>query len=51
MELHFHPGPPDYGQRNCPKNVAFHAKLRKFVKLVHLVVFFYKRNTVVALRF
>jgi hypothetical protein len=27
MELQFHPGPADDGQRNCPKPVEFHARL------------------------
>jgi hypothetical protein len=33
---------PNDGQRNCPKHVEFHAKI-KFVKLVHLVGFITKK--------
>ena len=29
---------PDYGQRNCPKNIEFYSK-SKFERLVHLVGF------------
>ena len=28
---------PNDGQRNCPKNVEFHSKIKNFEKLVHLV--------------
>jgi len=34
---------PDDGQRNCPKNIEFHAK-NKFVKLVHLVGLIIKKD-------
>jgi hypothetical protein len=30
---------PDAGQRNCPKHVEFHSKIKTFEKLVHLVGF------------
>ena len=36
---------PDDGQRNCPKHVQFYSK-NKFVKLVHLVAFIIRTNTV-----
>jgi len=34
---------PDDGQRNCPKNVEFHAK-NKFAKFVHLVGLIIKKE-------
>jgi len=30
---------PDGGQRNCPKHLEFHSKIKTFEKLVHLVGF------------
>jgi hypothetical protein len=30
---------PDDGQRNCPKHVEFHSKMKTFEKLVHLLGF------------
>jgi len=36
---------PDDGQRNCPKHVEFYSKNR-FEKLVHLVAFIVRMNTV-----
>jgi len=39
---------PDDGQRNCPKHVEFHSKV-KFRKLVHLVSFIVPINSTVTI--
>ena len=43
------PGPPDDGQRNCPKHAEFYSK-NKFEKLVHLVGFIIRIQINVASR-
>jgi hypothetical protein len=35
---------PDDGQRNCPKHVEFHSKIKTFEKMVHLVAFIIRND-------